>query len=374
MCETGIISHMQRKIFLQTRHPPYFDVQNIKRDDGVTESYAKSRWKGPTIQQIAELAGVGSASVDRVLNNRPGVKEKTRQRVMSAYEKLTAEDGSDAVLNILLFCESGETFNGAMAQAVMAVNRATPGVHVTPHFVSTSELNPAQFARQMETEGAQSAGVIIVAREHPAINRAVRKLTGQGVPTVCLTTDLPSSRRAAYVGNDQYAAGSVAALLIGQILPQKPCNILLIMSEPFRAQQEREMGFRRVLRAEFPHLRIDERVIADDRPETVRKQLLAHFAAGDVPDAVYNMAGANRGVAMALSEAAPSNRTIFVGHELTPHSRALLESGVMNYVISHDFTAELTDAVTWIAQSAEGPVPDPGHSQILVHTKFNCEL
>jgi LacI family transcriptional regulator len=64
-------------------------------------------------------------------------------------------------------------------------------------------------------------GVVIIAREHPATNRAIRKLRAVGIPVICLTTDLPSSRRSAYVGNDQYAAGSVAALLIGNALPKE---------------------------------------------------------------------------------------------------------------------------------------------------------
>jgi hypothetical protein len=41
--------------------------------------------------------------------------------------------------------------------------------------------------------------------------------------------------RAVCVGNDQYAAGSVAVQLTGQILQDELNSILLIMSEPFRS-------------------------------------------------------------------------------------------------------------------------------------------
>ncbi|CUH82576.1 LacI family DNA-binding transcriptional regulator [Tropicibacter naphthalenivorans] len=332
------------------------------------------RWKGPTVAKIAELAGVGTASVDRVLNNRPGVKEKTRQKVMAAYEKLSLEKETGRTLDLRFFCESGETFIAAMEQAVDRVNRTLAGAHITSHCVPTSRMNPAQFARQVEQDCAEADGVLVIAREHPAVNRAMRKLVGKGAGVVCLTTDLPSSRRSAYIGNDQHAAGSVAAFLIGQILPKTPGKILIVMSEAFRAQQEREMGFRRVLRAEFPHLKIDERVVADDQPETVRKQLLAYFAEGNAPAAVYNTAGANRGVGMALTESGLVDRTIFVGHELTGHSRALLEAGVMDYVISHDYTQEVMQAAQWLVQFRQGVTVDPAFSQILVHTKYNCDL
>ncbi len=198
---------------------------------------------------------------------------------------------------------------------------------------------------------------------------------GSGQPVVTLTTDLPSSRRSAYIGNDQYAAGSVAAQLIGQILPEKRNSILLMLSVSFRSQQEREMGFRRVLRSEFPHLKIEERVTSDDSTDTTREQLAAHIEAYGCPAAVYNLAGANRGVAEALEAYGKTHETVFVGHELPPCSRGLLEAGTMDYVISHDFVGEVTSAVEWIRAHANGAgVANPAPTQISIHTRYNGGL
>lgn len=236
------------------------------------------RWKGPTVQEIAKLAGVGTASVDRVLNNRPGVKEKTRTKVMLALEKLTGErDQGSNGLRLRLFCESGEAFNKMIEKSVDRANRSLAGIEIDGSFVTTNQMDPLPFARDIE-DTTDVDGIIVIAREHPAINRAIRKLVRAAIPVVTLTTDLPSSRRLAYIGNDQHAAGSVAAHLIGKALPKDTRNnILLMMSVPFRSQQEREMGFRRVLRSEFPHLKIEERVTSDDSPETTREQLTAHI-------------------------------------------------------------------------------------------------
>ncbi|ESW92702.1 LacI family DNA-binding transcriptional regulator [Mesorhizobium sp. C280B] len=332
-------------------------------------------WKGPTIQNIAALAGVGPATVDRVLNSRGGVRDKTRARVLAAVEKLSSESKErDVPLRILLICDSGETFNAAMASAAAEANRTLAGIEIDGVYVSTSEVEPASFARQIEQRGEGMDGVVIIAREHPAINRAIRKLRTIGIPVICLTTDLPSSRRSVYVGNDQYAAGSVAALLIGNALPRERNNILIVMSVPFRCQQEREMGFRRVLRSDFPYLKIEERVISDDRPETTCGQLTRYFEANGHPAAIYNVAGANRGVAKALEMAGKAHETVFVGHELTNHSRNLLEAGIMDYVISHDFVSELGAAARWIKDNLNGLTAEPAHSQILVHTRYNCGL
>ena len=42
----------------------------------------------PTIQMVAELAGVSWGTVDRVLNDRPHVNEEVRRRVLEAMRKL----------------------------------------------------------------------------------------------------------------------------------------------------------------------------------------------------------------------------------------------------------------------------------------------
>ncbi|WP_349295134.1 LacI family DNA-binding transcriptional regulator (plasmid) [Thioclava sp. 'Guangxiensis'] len=333
---------------------------------------AGKNWKGPNIAQIAALAGVGPASVDRVLNNRPGVKETTRNRVMAALDKLAADHRMQDLRQIGFFCISGPSFNGQMIQAMQMVNASIAGVELTGQFFTTEEIEPGRFAAALEQAGRELDAVIVIAYEHPAINGALRKIAALGKPTVCLTSDLPSSRRTVYVGNDQYAAGSVAAQLIGQILPPVPQHILLVMSVPFRCQQEREMGFRRVLRQDYPHLSIQERVISNDNVERTEELLASHLASARPPGAIYNVAGANRGVGAALEHAGLSGKTVFIGHELTPFTRVLLEAGTMDYVISHDSAAELVQAVRAIDERLRGIESQPAPSSILIHTRYNC--
>ena len=47
-----------------------------------------SSWKNISIKKIARESGFGTATVDRVLNNRNGVSEKSKKAVQLTLEKL----------------------------------------------------------------------------------------------------------------------------------------------------------------------------------------------------------------------------------------------------------------------------------------------
>ncbi|TCN26108.1 LacI family DNA-binding transcriptional regulator [Mesobacillus foraminis] len=79
-----------------------------------------------TIKDLAEYCGVSSGTVDRALNNRPGIKLKTKQKVLEAAAKLnyrpdfTARSlvkGKTMTLGIVLF----DLYNRTFAQLLNAV-------------------------------------------------------------------------------------------------------------------------------------------------------------------------------------------------------------------------------------------------------------
>jgi len=51
------------------------------------EATANGR-RRPTIRDVAAAAGVSKATVDRVINDRPGVRSRTRARVLGVAEQL----------------------------------------------------------------------------------------------------------------------------------------------------------------------------------------------------------------------------------------------------------------------------------------------
>ncbi|MDE3026832.1 MAG: substrate-binding domain-containing protein [Paracoccaceae bacterium] len=336
-----------------------------------------------TAAEMAQRCGVHASSVVRLVQGLgfSGYREfqgMLQDRLAIASDQVSLREAVAAKtrpLRIHLLADSGRSFNEGAVAAAQGFCQHNPAISIACETHVSYTVNAEDFARRIEAASEGSDGLILVAREHPAVNDAVRGAIGRGVAVVCLTTDLPSSGRTAYVGSDQYASGATAGWMCGRFLPQGgEGRVLFICSVPFRCQQDREQGFRQVLRSEFPHLSIDEKVSSDESVDVIYDAVRRSIAKNGAPAAIYNVSGANLGVGRALEDEGLSRNTIFIGHELNVNSRGLLERGIMDLTISHDFEKEIALAVDCVKMARQGIQPANRMTQSLLFTRFNCAI
>ena len=103
-----------------------------------------------TISAIANLAGVGTATVDRVLNNRAHVREATRQRVLQA--KSAIETGSDVdhqarAWRIRIFLPEGA--GPPTEYLAKCFERMTTAGRVNVEVLFYTRLKPGALARRL---------------------------------------------------------------------------------------------------------------------------------------------------------------------------------------------------------------------------------
>lgn len=278
-------------------------------------------------------------------------------------------------LRLRLLAESGKSFNQAASEAADRHWLATPEVEFHTESHVSHSISAEELAHRISTVSADADGLLLVAREHPAVNRAVREVTSKGIPVVCLTSDLPASGRTAYVGPDQYASGSTAGWFCGRLIPRDQAGrVLFVCSVPFRCQLDREQGFRQVLRTDYPMLSIEERVGSDESVEVTYEAIRNHIARNGPPAAIYNVSGANLGIGRALEDEGLTGKTVFVGHELNANSRMLLEKGIMDMTIGHDFDREIALAVDCIRMARNMVQPASRITPSLLYTRYNCAI
>ncbi|SOC35932.1 LacI family transcriptional regulator [Rhizobium subbaraonis] len=314
-----------------------------------------------TLIDIAREAGVSSATVDRVLNNRTGVKERTREVVMDAARRLGyVSAGSpagfvDSRVRLDFVLPAGtNTFIANLLQQLESQAATRPDLDVRIH--SIEGFNPDTLARTLHDLHGQTMGVGVIALDHPTVREAMRSLSAAGVPIVTLVSDILHVPRIGYIGIDNRAAGRLGGYLLGRFLGHgvKRKVALFAGSLSYRGHEEREMGFRHIIADEFPDLEVVElREIRDDRDRAF-EEATALFRRHPDLAGIYNIGAGNSGIGRALVESGLAKDVIFVGHELTEHTKMLLLSGVMDAVIDQNPRVEAREALSMLSLTAKG--------------------
>ena len=332
----------------------------------------KDNWKNISIKKIAEVARVGTATVDRVLHNRKGVNEKTKKRILSILSDIS-DLKNNSIKKIVLCCESGPSYNNTLKYHVeMITKRRNNNIIIDPYFIPAKKFKPSYFEKIILNKFNESDGLIIVSQEDTNIERAIQKYSELKKPVITLTSDLPNSNRTAYVGCDQSAAGSTVAKLTVNSLNKKKGKILMVMSMPYQCQQERELGFKKILRTNFPKIIINESVYSLDTSEESYKHVKRYIKNNGPPLGIYNISGGNIGVAEAIKDTSYKNEVIFIGHELNKNSKKLLDSEEMSFVIGHDVKLEVEKCFSLINDFYNDKPINNYKSSILIYTKYNC--
>ena len=328
-----------------------------------------------TLQDVARTAGVSLATVDRVLNRRPGVHAETVERVQAAVDRLKYRPdrtaarlarGRDHRFRFILPI-GGNAFMVALDERVRATADYLALDRVAIDIAHVDIFDGDVLAEALDGLRGEVDGVAVVALDHPSVREAIDGLAESGVTVVTLVSDAPRSRRAHYVGIDNAAAGRTAGTLLGRFLAGRSGKIGLIAgSVALRDHTERQLGFEEVIVRDFPGLELLP--MREGRDEDWRVEELTGALLDEHPDLVglYNVGAGNPGVVAALEARARGRETVYVAHELTPLSREHLIRGTIDAVINQDPGHEARSAARLLIAEREDAPIDPGQERIRI--------
>lgn len=293
-----------------------------------------------TIRDIAKATGRSTATVDRVLNNRPGVREPTRRAILKAAAALKYTRSLPAELSLDFVFPSVGGFMRGLAERIQHENTKPDCLRqIKVH--SVDYASPERLVSLLASLRGRSAGVGLVALDQILIREALSGLIERNIPVVTLLTDISSLPHQGYVGIDNRLAGRLAGHLIGKFLPVEAATIALYTgSRAYRGHEEREMGFRSVIRENFPHLRIlyAQEIGESDQAGFEITQGLLQSDPGIA--GIYNIGAGTDGIARALQNLHSAKKPVFIAHDLSVDTRQHLLSGALDAII--DQNAELT--------------------------------
>jgi LacI family transcriptional regulator len=326
------------------------------------------------LKEIARQAGLGTATVDRVLNNRAHVSPQTKARVSAAISELEGQETQLSARGRRMFfdfvIEAPARFSKEVQTAAQHVAPQIGLAVCRPRFLMQEIMTDSDVLRALERISKRgSHGICLKTRDLPAIRSAVDDVVAAGIPIVTLVTDISASDRNAYIGLDNHSAGRTAAYLMAQGLKHESGTVLTTRSNTrFLGEEEREAAFTQALRRTCPNLHIVD-VSGGSGVPSQTAQLLTQ-AIDQLQDlrAVYSMGGGNQTILNILDDH-NLHPDLFIAHDLDRENRALIEAGRINYILHHDLRADLQNVfLAFLGHhklTREHPALTPSHVQVL---------
>ncbi len=140
-----------------------------------------------TLKDVAREAGVGTATVERVVNGRGGVRPETVEKVFLAVTKLDyrhrmpeAYRGLIRVEVILVRPETSfySRMNHAFERIAALLDKST-----VVHRTFARENDPVEFAHYIANPAVRRSALIVVAPDHPDVVTSLRKVASHGTPS-----------------------------------------------------------------------------------------------------------------------------------------------------------------------------------------------
>lgn len=319
----------------------------------------------PTVNDVAKMAGVSLATVDRVLNERPGVRSVTIEKVMGAVTSLGyVRDEAAANLArrrfyrfVFLLPETDNEFVQALERDIARLAARNKHQRTALSCLKVAPFDPQALVSALDDLDAKEAdGVSVFGPDTPEVGRAIERARQRGIAVATLVADLPTSQRNHFIGIDNVAAGRTAARLMGRFMGGKGSILIITGSRLANDHLERVNGFEAVMHEDFPGIEIVTMLEGRDDADLIHERLPGVFKVNPRIGGIYSAAAGNPGLIRFLRETEQHKNTVVVAHELTDSSKEALANGIFDVVISQD-TGHLVRSATRLLMATVDQIP-----------------
>ncbi len=299
-----------------------------------------------TIKDIANMAGVSTGTVDRVLHNRGEVSETSKKKVQQVLEEIHYQPNMFAIglagkKKYLICClipkYQPNDYWYFVAQGIQQAAEELNAFNVKTEYI---------YYNHSSVESYCEAGKILITRKPDAVLIApnfrketlqiTQVLNDQQIPFTFIDVNIENTNAMMYIGQDSFQSGYIAGkMLMNDDTRDK--EIVLFISEydqnSFEVQMQRRLeGFMKYLSDKCDHLIIHEVKLKGEN-YTEDKQTLAQFFK-EHPQVRMGISFNSR--IYQVGKFLEENKIRFsglIGYDLLPQNVELLEKGIVTLLI-----------------------------------------
>lgn len=301
------------------------------------------------VKEISRRANVSLATVDRVIHNRGGVSEKTREKIELIIKELNYQPNILArrlaspkkiKLATLIPGTSEETnFWESPRQGILMAEAEIRqyGVEVEMYFY---DLNDKQsFINQSNVILKQQYNGILLAPLF--INESIRFITvlqEQNIPFVLINSDIPGYNSLSYIGPDLYQSGYVVAHLVSYLV--KEGSKILIVNIAREIENNHpflriEGGFKNYVTEHQLVYNIVDVEIKQTNNTSVESAISEALKREGKTDVIFVTSSRVFTIASYLEKNGIGKETLLIGFDFLNDNVGYLQNGIIDFLVCH---------------------------------------
>jgi LacI family transcriptional regulator len=297
------------------------------------------------VKEIARRANVSIATVDRVLHNRTGVSEKTREKINSIIQDLNYQPNllarrlatRKATRFAILIPRISEETNfweaplNGIEQAEAEIK--SYGIKIDKYFFDQNDkhsfVQQTQLVLKTDLDGVLLAPSFI--EESIAFTRECQK---RHIPYIFIDSDIPNQESLSYIGPDLYQSGYLAGHLINYLFDAGKVLLVNISREIDKDHHllRKEAGFR----SYFQNTKSPKEILKIDIRQTdypsIKEHLSQMLAQQEAIKAIFVTNSRVSYVAQYLEEAGITGKLV-IGFDYLQENIGFLKKGTIDFLI-----------------------------------------
>ncbi|SNS13382.1 LacI family transcriptional regulator [Anaerovirgula multivorans] len=299
----------------------------------------------PTIRTIAEAAMVSRGTVDKVLNNRPGVSQEVRDKVRKISEemgyqpnlagKALAYQKHPLKIGVVILNKNDSIFH----EIYKGIHQAFEELKDFGISIETLMMENITGDEQLkcikELRQKNIAALALSPLEEEFIREELQELAKEDVKIVTFNTDIAGIEKLCFIGQNLVQSGRVAGELMGKLLPNGGEIAIITGSRKIKALQERVQGFKEILEGEYVSLKITEMLEDVGDNDTSYVKTLTLLEKYSDLKAIYITGRGVGGVGKALQQL--NRRDIkLVSFDTAPETVELISNKIIDFTITQE--------------------------------------